>query len=401
MASKPSGRPILKPPINRRTLVAALCAALAVACLVWAFWETPSTPMAYRDFAEKVAQGQVEQAQIAQDGVFFTLAGDEAHALYRTDNPAAADLKERLLMSGAEVTSTAGAADVADMLINLLIDAFIIGTFGVCIYKLASYNRNTFKVVRKTGVTFDDIAGMDGLKREMRQVVGVLKGECAYAGKAVRQIKGVVLEGPPGNGKTLFAKALAQEAGVNFIATKGADFQSAFMSLGARKIRSLFKKAGKHRPCIVFIDEFDSIGERRNYAGTGIDKENNRIITAMLNEMDGFSSKDGILVVAATNSYRSLDPALVRPGRFDLKYTVSNPDAKTREQLIAVYSQGKSLAPDLTPAALAPLFEGASCADVEATLNEAAMLAILDEKPQVALEHVLRAADKVGVKLKL
>ncbi len=386
---------------NRRMLATIVCLAVAVAALAWAFWETPSTPMAYSEFAQDVTQGKVAQAQIAQDGVYFTLRDDESGTLYRTDNPASPDFKERLLLMGVEVSEGADAADIADTLINLLLDAFIFGTFGFAIYKLASYSRNTFKVVRKTGVTFDDIAGMDGLKREMRQVVDVLKGGSAYKGHGVRQVKGVVLEGPPGNGKTLFAKALAQEAGVNFIATKGADFQSAFMSLGARKIRSLFKKAGKHRPCIVFIDEFDSIGERRNYAGTGIDKENNRIITAMLNEMDGFTSKDGILVVAATNSYRSLDPALVRPGRFDLKYTVNNPDAKTREELVRIYSQGKPMAQGLSPATLTPLFEGASCVDIEATLNEAAMLAMLDKAPQITRDHIVRAAEKVGVKLKV
>ena len=387
--------------LNRRAVIAVVCAVAAVAVLVWSLWETPSTPMAYQEFAQKVAQQQVDEAQISQDSVYFTLKDDETHALYRTDNPDSPDLKERLLVGGAQVTSSADAGDVVDTLINLLLDAFILGTFGIAIYKLASYSRNTFKVVRKTGVTFDDIAGMDGLKREMRQVVGVLKDPAAARRLGVRPVKGIVLEGPPGNGKTLFAKALAQEAGVNFIATKGADFQSAFMSLGARKIRSLFKKAGKHRPCIVFIDEFDSIGERRNYAGTGIDKENNRIITAMLNEMDGFTTKDGILVVAATNSYRSLDPALVRPGRFDLKYTVSNPDVKTREELIRIYSQGKSLAKELAPARLALLFEGASCADVEATLNEAAMLAVLEKAEVITLELVIRAAEKVGVKLKI
>ena len=121
----------------------------------------------------------------------------------------------------------------------------------------------------------------------------------------------------------------------------------------------------------------------------------------MLNEMDGFTTKDGILVVAATNSYRSLDPALVRPGRFDLKYTVGNPDMKTSEELIYIYSQGKSLAKELAPARLAPLFEGASCADVEATLNEAAMLAMLDGTHTITLELVVRAAEKVGVKLKI
>ena len=234
--------------LNRRMVIAVVCAVAAVTVLAWSLWETPSTPMAYQEFAAKVAQQQVDEAQISQDGVFFTLKDDETHALYRTDNPDSPDLKERLLVGGAQVTSSADAGDVVDTLINLLLDAFILGTFGIAIYKLASYSRNTFKVVRKTGVTFDDVAGMDSLKREMRQVVGVLKDPAAARRLGMRPVKGIVLEGPPGNGKTLFAKALAQEEGVNFIATKGADFQSAFMSLGARKIRSLFKKAGKHRP---------------------------------------------------------------------------------------------------------------------------------------------------------
>lgn len=396
----PQNTPAARKPLNKRLVAAIACAAVAVACLVAAFWETPSTPMSYYDFSVAVTGWNVDEAQITQDGIYFTLADDETHTLYKTANPGSPDLKERLLIGGAQVSDAASASDVVDTLINLLLDAIIIGSVGVAIYKLATYSRNTFKVVRKTGVTFDDIAGMSGLKAEMRQVVDVLKAGPGAKGRGVRPIKGVVLEGPPGNGKTLFAKALAQEAGVNFIATKGADFQSAFMSLGARKIRSLFRKAGKHRPCIVFIDEFDSIGERRNYAGTGIDKENNRIITAMLNEMDGFTSKDGILVVAATNSYRSLDPALVRPGRFDLKYTVSNPDNATRIELIRIYSRGKTLSAELTAEKLAPLFEGCSCADIEATLNEAAMLAMLEQTPEIALEQVVRAAQKVGAKLK-
>ncbi len=396
----PQNTPAARKPLNKRLVAAIACIAVAVACLVAAFWETPSTPMSYYDFSVAVANWNIGEAQIAQDGIYFTLADDETHTLYKTANPGSPDLKERLLLGGAQVSDAASASDVVDTLINLLLDAIIIGSVGVAIYKLATYSRNTFKVVRKTGVTFDGIAGMSGLKAEMRQVVDVLKAGPGAKGRGVRPIKGVVLEGPPGNGKTLFAKALAQEAGVNFIATKGADFQSAFMSLGARKIRSLFRKAGKHRPCIVFIDEFDSIGERRNYAGTGIDKENNRIITAMLNEMDGFTSKDGILVVAATNSYRSLDPALVRPGRFDLKYTVSNPDNATRIELIRIYSKGKTLSTELTAEKLAPLFEGCSCADIEATLNEAAMLAMLEQTPEIALEQVVRAAQKVGAKLK-
>lgn len=308
------------------------------------------------------------------------------------------------------MNSAAGADDVFNLVLDVLFYAFFFGTVGAVAVSLVRYSRNTFKVVRRTGVTFADVAGMEGPKRELRRLVEVLKDPAGYAKRGVRPVKGVILEGPPGNGKTLFARALAQEAGVNFIATKGADFQSAFMSLGARKIRMLFAKAARHKPCIVFIDEFDSIGERRNYAGTGIDKENNRIITAMLNEMDGFAANDGILVVAATNSYRSLDPALVRPGRFDVKLTVGNPDAATRRELVELYTQGRgrALDPSLSPEELVAAFDGLSCAAIETCLNGAAAAAMEADGTSgagapsgaITMELVRTAAEKADVRLK-
>ena len=170
------------------------------------------------------------------------------------------------------------------------------------------------------------------------------------------------------------------------------------------------RKAARHKPCIVFIDEFDSIGERRNYAGTGIDKENNRIITAMLNEMDGFAANDGILVVAATNSYRSLDPALVRPGRFDVKLTVGNPDAATRRELVELYTQGRdrALDPSLSPEELVAAFDGLSCAAIETCLNGAAAAAMEADGTSgagapsgaITMELVRTAAEKADVRLK-
>ena len=151
----------------------------------------------------------------------------------------------------------------------------------------------------------------------------------------------------------------------------------------------------------MFIDEFDSIGERRNYAGTGVDKENNRIITTMLNEMDGFSTTDGVLVIAATNSYASLDGALVRPGRFDLKYTVGMPDAATRRELVRIYTKGRVLASNVTSELLVSWTAGLSCAAIEALLNEAQSLALLSESCVIDRDDVIRAAEKVQVKLKL
>jgi cell division protease FtsH len=232
-----------------------------------------------------------------------------------------------------------------------------------------------------------------------REIVDILKNPESYKNKGIRQIKGIIFEGTPGNGKTLFAKALAEEANVNFIATRGADFQSAMMSVGASKIKMLFKKARKYRPCIIFIDEFDSIGERRYYAGTGVDKENNRIVTAMLNEMDGFKSEDGVLVIAATNSFNSLDPALIRPGRFDLKYNISNPDLSTRKQLIDLYTKNKVLADNVNKDKLAGMFEGLSCSAIETILNEASMVALLENSEKISLDNIIEAGKKTNCKL--
>ena len=193
--------------------------------------------------------------------------------------------------------------------------------------------------------------------------------------------------------------ALAEECKVNFIATKGADFQSALMSMGAMKIKLLFSKARRSRPCIVFIDEFDSIGERRNYAGTGIDKENNRIITTMLNEMDGFNPSSGILVIGATNSYQSLDPALIRAGRFDLKYHIGNPDAETRKELIRLYTAGKTLSAELGEGRLSDMFKDLSCAEIETILNEAASVSLAKNAQEVTISDIAAASEKIGVKI--
>lgn len=382
----------------------ALFAAAAIALLAVAIAQLApherGAYVPYATFVEQMEAGAIEQASIARDGISFTLHGSDA--LYATDNPDAPDLCERLLLNGAKVSRSTNAEDMLLGLFDLLLYGIVLGAVGFAVYKAVGLNRSTFRVVRRTGVRFSDIAGMEQPKHELTRLVDVLKNPARYAGKGIRPVKGVILEGPPGNGKTLFARALATEADINFIATKGADFQGALMSMGSAKIRMLFRKAARHAPCIVFIDEFDSIGERRNYAGTGIDKENNRIITAMLNEMDGFESSGGILVVAATNSYRSLDPALVRPGRFDMKFAIGNPDRPTRAELVELYTRraGRPLAQGLTTATLVDAFDGLSCAAIETVLNGAATETLADGANSLTVGHIKSAAEKTGVSLK-
>lgn len=349
--------------------------------------------VSYPEFNEAVDAGKVSEAVLEAGSITFTTSD----GTFVTDNPASPYLAERLLSAGVKVTARTGIS--VSVVLDILFDVIFFGAVAFGIFKLVDYSRRTFAVVRRTGVTFDDIAGMDNVKKDMMFLVDVLKDPAKYNGKGLRPVKGVILEGTPGNGKTLFARALAQEAGVNFIATKGADFQSAMMSMGPRKIRMLFNKGRRHRPCIIFIDEFDSIGERRNYAGTGIDKENNRIITAMLNEMDGFAANNGILVIGATNSYASLDPALVRPGRFDLKYTIGNPDAPTRGRLIEICTKDKTLASDVTSEVLVTAFDGLSCAAIETVLNQAQAICRMSGATAIGFDHIMAAAQKTGAKL--
>lgn len=383
---------------NRNKIIIAVLIFIIIIGIIIAVIFNNSEYMSFKDFYSEFEGGNISSVLITDDSIEFTKIDEEQE--YYTENPNYNDLEKELLLSGVNV-ETSSAESVMNLVFNLLLFAIIILFAAILIYKYLETNTKIFKIVKHTGVKFDDIAGMNNIKNDMKNMVDILKNPKKYKDQGIRQIKGIILEGPPGNGKTLFAKALAEEMNVNFIATKGADFQSPMMSMGAQKIKQLFKKAKSHKPCIIFIDEFDSIGEKRNYTGTGVDKENNRIVTAMLNEMDGFETGEGILVIGATNSAHSLDPALIRPGRFDFKYHIPNPNKETRLELIDLYTKNRKISKNIDKQKLAESFENLSCSSIETLLNEASIEAMLENSETISLENILNASKKTNCRINL
>ena len=377
--------------LKKNHLMILIAGLLAVsAYFAWTYFGKTKTKVTYADFWNAVEAGDVSSVKF--DGDKLAFYGQAAGKELETDNPHSPLLAEELMKRGIEVSFVKDGAEILSLIFDVIFYLFFFGIIFIAFRKFIS--PNTFKVVHKTGVKFDDVVGMDKLKRDMVQVMEIMKKPAEYAKKGIRMPKGILLEGEPGNGKTLFAKALAGEAKVNFIPAKATDFESMFMAIGPLKVKLLFKKARRRAPCIVFIDEFDGIGTVRNYSGSAIETENTRIVTALLNELDGFEPSNGVLVIAATNSIKALDSALIRPGRFDAKLTVPYPDEEARRKLVEMYTRGKSPAAECSPEALARLFNGYSCAKIESILNSAALRAGQEGRTEFTLADVKAAASE-------
>ena len=255
--------------------------------------------------------------------------------------------------------------------------------------------KNTNDEKRKT--TFDDVAGADEEKEELAEVVEFLKAPEKYNKLGARIPKGVLLVGPPGTGKTLLARAVAGEAGVPFFSISGSDFVEMFVGVGASRVRDLFDQAKKNSPCIIFIDEIDAVGRQRG-AGLGVgNDEREQTLNQLLVEMDGFGANEGVILIAATNRPDVLDPALMRPGRFDRQVVVSYPDVNGREAILKVHARKKPLAPDVNLKTIAKTTAGFTGADLENLLNEAALLAARKDKKAITMDEIKEATVKVVV----
>ncbi len=246
-------------------------------------------------------------------------------------------------------------------------------------------------------VTFKDVAGLQEEKEELEEIVDFLKDPQKFIQVGARIPKGVLLVGPPGTGKTLLAKAIAGEAGVPFFSISGSDFVEMFVGVGASRVRDLFEEAKKHQPCIVFIDEIDAVARRRGTGMGGGHDEREQTLNQLLVEMDGFGVNEGIIVMAATNRVDILDPAILRPGRFDRSVAVGRPDVKGREEILKVHSKGKPLADNVNLEEVARTTAGFTGADLENLMNEAAIIAAKDQRAYLKQEDINRAFVKVGI----
>ncbi len=256
-------------------------------------------------------------------------------------------------------------------------------------------SRAKMTVDDKKKITFEDVAGADEEKEELKEIVEFLKQPRKFVELGARIPKGVLLVGPPGTGKTLLAKAVSGEAGVPFFSISGSDFVEMFVGVGASRVRDLFDQAKKNSPCIVFIDEIDAVGRHRGAGLGGGHDEREQTLNQLLVEMDGFGLNEGVIILAATNRPDILDPALLRPGRFDRRVVVGLPDIKGREQILGVHARGKPLGVDVKLDELAKSTPGFTGADLENLLNEAALLAARKDKKQISMEEIKEATFKV------
>ena len=261
--------------------------------------------------------------------------------------------------------------------------------------KSMDFGKSRAKLVEESRATFKDVAGLTEEKEEVQELIDFLKNPKKFTNMGARIPKGVLLVGPPGTGKTLLARAVAGEAKVPFYYISGSDFVELFVGIGASRVRDMFKQAKMNAPCLIFIDEIDAVGRQRGTGLGGGHDEREQTLNQLLTEMDGFGANEGIIIIAATNRPDVLDPALLRPGRFDRQVTVSLPDKNARVEILRVHAKNKNLAKDITLDYLAKRTPGFSGADLENLLNEAALLTVRRNKKEITMEEIDEATDRV------
>ena len=360
--------------------------------------------MAFSDFITSVDNGEVRDVTIRGHAISGHFGDGRNFQTYAPDDPS---LVPRLSKQGVKVSAEPSDEDTPTLFSVILSWFPMLLLIGVWIFfmrqmqsgggKAMGFGKSKAKMLtEKQGrVTFEDVAGIDEAKQELEEIVEFLKDPHKYQRLGGKIPKGCLLVGPPGTGKTLLARAIAGEANVPFFTISGSDFVEMFVGVGASRVRDMFEQGKKNAPCIIFIDEIDAVGRHRGAGLGGGNDEREQTLNQLLVEMDGFESNEGVILVAATNRPDVLDPALLRPGRFDRQVTVSNPDILGREKILKVHMRKVPLAPDVDPRVIARGTPGFSGADLANLVNEAALLGARAGKRMVTMHEFEAAKDKV------
>ncbi len=366
----------------------------------------------YSQFKDDVASGEVISAVISQSEatptgtVKLTMKNGSKPNVNVPDTVEARDIlqSQGVPVSFAEVKEANWMTSLGVPLLVSVVVVFVMVMImnrqaGGGNGKMMDFGRSRAKMTTQEQIntTFKDVAGLQEEKEELREIVDFLKTPQKYTRVGARIPKGVLLEGPPGTGKTLLAKAVAGEAGVPFFSISGSDFVEMFVGVGASRVRDLFADAKRNNPCIVFIDEIDAVARRRGSGMGGGHDEREQTLNQLLVEMDGFGINEGIIVMAATNRVDILDPAILRPGRFDRKIMVGRPDVKGREEILQVHAKNKPLAEDVDLKQVAQTTAGMTGADLENLMNEAAIFAAKDDRAFIVQSDIRKSFVKVGI----
>lgn len=400
---------------TRRTLIIVGVIVLVILAFVLAYELTRPTEIVFsgneNSFESMLASGQVQAIYIEGNyTVKIKRTGDNSFKYFvnvdsrvafsdKLDEYKAAGYLDNVVVQYDDPSS---GSLLSSIIVPIVLYALLFGVFYIIIRKSAgaqgqamNFGKTKANQVRDIKVRFSDVAGAEEEKQELQEIVDFLKHPKKYTDIGARIPRGVLLVGPPGTGKTLFAKAVAGEANVPFFSISGSDFVEMFVGVGASRVRDLFEQAKKNMPCIIFIDEIDAVGRQRGAGLGGGNDEREQTLNQLLVQMDGFEASSSIIVMAATNRADILDPALMRPGRFDRQIYVNVPDVKGREEIFKVHSRNKPLASDVNFKSLARLTVGFTGADIENVLNESAILAARDNRKLITMKDISEAVNKV------
>ena len=411
----------MKDKIDNKTLKKGLLPYLFLAIIilgVFYFFNVLNSNVhefSYDEFIEKLEKGKVTELKLIarnSGGIYEvtgTLSGYGENESFEATLPLSEEVMKKLVIASDNqefkltVEPDPDSSSLLIIIVNVLPILIFLGAAFWFFNKQMAGNKNSLDFGKSRArlssddnqVTFKDVAGLKEEKEEVKELIDFLKAPKKFQKLGARIPKGVLLMGPPGTGKTLLAKAVAGEANVPFYFISGSDFVELFVGVGASRVRDMFQQAKRNAPCLIFIDEIDAVGRQRGTGLGGGHDEREQTLNQLLTEMDGFGANEGIIIIAATNRPDVLDPALLRPGRFDRQVTVNLPDVRGREEILAVHAKNKILAEGITLQNLAKRTPGFSGADLENLLNEAALLAVRRNKDEISMSEIDEATDRV------